>query len=116
MRRGVLLLAALVAASSAANASGSAGPGHLRVAYVARTPFPVGVYRADPGTKPVRLSNGRVDVYPTWSPDGKSLAFDHAAKPSARNLTCQIVVVRGKSTKPIPGVTAGCYGITWGRN
>jgi dipeptidyl aminopeptidase/acylaminoacyl peptidase len=79
---------------------------------------PFGIYRIDPGGKPVRLSTSRQDEYPAWSPDGKSVAFDQAIKPGNPKSDCRLAVVAagGGASHAVPGVTAACRAFSWGRN
>ena len=109
-------MAVVAFGASAAAAWGSHSAARIHLAYAGETPVPAGIYELVPGGKAVRVSTGRNDGFPTWSPDGKSVAFDHPTKPTSRNTTCQIVVATGRSSKPIPRVTADCRGISWGRN
>jgi len=100
----------VLAVSATAAAWGASGAAKISLAYVGQG----GVYRLDPGKKAVRLSTGRGDQFPAWSSDGKSIAFLHQAK--LPNGNCQLVVISGTTRKAVPGVTAACRAISWGRN
>src|SRR5438132_10332116 len=95
MRHALLLTAVVASGAFAAAAWGSHSAARIHVAYAGETPVPAGIYELVPGGKAVRVSTGRNDGFPTWSPDGKSVAFDHPTKPTSRNQACQIVVATG---------------------
>jgi TolB protein len=75
-----------------------------------------GIYRVDPGRKPVRISRSRTDSFPAWSPDAKSIAYVHEIQQHQSDKGCRIVVVSGRRIKTIPHVVTDCLGISWGRN
>jgi Tol biopolymer transport system component len=116
LRRPFLLVAILAAGVLAAAASGSGRAPRIRLAYSSATIAPLGVFRVEPGAKPVRVSAGRGDGFPAWSPDGKSIAFDHPVNLPSNNPLCTLVVATGTSSKAVPGVRSPCRGISWGRN
>jgi len=114
MRR-LVLGAAVLAAGAVAGTAWGTHVTVIRLAWAGAQPPNNGIYRLDPGAKPVRISKGRLDSFPAWSPDGKSIAFVHPINLPSSNPICKIVVATGASQKMLPAKIA-CRAISWGRN
>jgi Tol biopolymer transport system component len=104
-------------AAAGASASHAVKVTTIRLAYAAEGPKHYGIYRLDPGAKPVPVSTARGDGLPAWSPDAKSIAFVHPIKLPAKNPVCQLVVATGTAKRTLHVPSISCIrAISWGRN